>query len=208
MHDPTTPVGALAALRADLYRTLPVRRDALYALIEAAAGGGAGGGIEPRADAGGMFYRREEIVATYHMLRALLLYPDDMILSTALRTPYLREAEPSLKEQEILQYRPSEGTPLTDWFERSHPRYAEALDALRRSVRIDAVPQILAELYRSFGITEYYTARRDIQAVENLERLRELARSMFQNEQALTLRQFDAAHRNSSVLLNLVPQRA
>ena len=90
-------------MRADLYRTLPVRRDALYGLIDAAAGGGAGGGIEPRGDAGGMFYRREEIVATYHMLCALFLYPDDMILSMALSTTYLREAEPSLKEQEIIQ---------------------------------------------------------------------------------------------------------
>ena len=41
MHDPTPLVGALAALRAELYRTLSVRRDALFELIEAAACGGA-----------------------------------------------------------------------------------------------------------------------------------------------------------------------
>jgi hypothetical protein len=40
MQDPTGGTGALAALRAELYRALAVRRDALFELIEAAACGG------------------------------------------------------------------------------------------------------------------------------------------------------------------------
>ncbi len=149
-----------------------------------------GSGIEVHSDTAGLFYRRSEIVSTYHMLRALLLYPDDMILSTALRTPYLSDVDPAAEEQRVLQYRPTEGTPITDWFEAEFPQHAAALDELRRAVRVDTVPQILAALYRAFGITDYYASRGDVQALENLEKLRELARSMFQNEQALTLRQF------------------
>jgi hypothetical protein len=41
MHDPRDSASALAVLRADLYRRLLVRRDALFEVIEAAACGGA-----------------------------------------------------------------------------------------------------------------------------------------------------------------------
>jgi DNA helicase-2/ATP-dependent DNA helicase PcrA len=52
------------------------------------------------------------------------------------------------------------------------------------------VPQILARLYELTSVRERFLQRGERQAAENLEKLRELARHLFRNEQALTLRHF------------------
>lgn len=152
-------------------------------------------GIEIRQDAGGQFYQQPEILGTYRMLRLLLHYPSDPTLSMALASPYLRHLDASSEERRILQYRPTEGTPLTDWLESEHPEVSARLSELRRAVRIDTVPQILERLYQSFDMRGYYKTVGDQQAIENLEKLREMARQMFNDEQALTLRQFVDAMR-------------
>ena len=147
-------------------------------------------GVEIRAETGGRFFQRPEIVASYRMLQFILEYPDHVVLSMALQTPYLKDAMPGETEQWILQYRPGEGSPLKDWFEGRHKDYSQKLKDLRSAVRRDTVPQILSRLYDSFRIREHYRDGGDSQAVENLEKLREMARHLFKNEQALTLRQF------------------
>ena len=146
-------------------------------------------GVEIRQDVGGQFYQQPEIVSTYRMLRLVLHYPSDPILSMALSSPYLSGLDASAEERRALQYR-YEGLPITDWLEGAHPEVEERLAELRRAVRTDTVPQILERLYQLFAIRDHYAARGDQQAIENLEKLRELARRMFNNEQALTLRQF------------------
>jgi ATP-dependent exoDNAse (exonuclease V) beta subunit len=149
--------------------------------------------IRVRQEGGGLFYRRPEVVATYRMLHLLLHYPDDTALSLALGTPYLRGADPSREEQRLLQYGVQFGHPLTDWFEREHADAMVALDELRGMVRSATVPQIVGRLYDLFAIRDHYRAVGDAQAVENLEKLRELARHLFRDEQALTVRQFVGA---------------
>lgn len=147
-------------------------------------------GISVRKDTGGQFYRQPEIVATYRMLRLILNYPNDTTLSLALGTPYLHGVDAARREREMIQYRMEEGSPLTDWFEEYYSEHAERLAQMRQVVRTDTVPQILARLYELFGIRQHYLSLGDQQAAENLERLREIARRMLSDEQALTLRQF------------------
>lgn len=149
-----------------------------------------GRGIPVRAEVGGGLYRQPEIVSTCHVLRLLLHHPDDTALSVALRTPYLRRADLAVEEQRILQMGPTEETPLTDWFEDQYPEYATQLAQLRRATRTDTVPQLLARLYTAFDVRGYYRATGQPRAAQNLEKLREVARTMFRREQALTLRQF------------------
>jgi DNA helicase-2/ATP-dependent DNA helicase PcrA len=146
--------------------------------------------VDVRPDTGGQFYRQPEIVATYRMLLLLLDSQEDMVLSMALETPYLRDAEPRAMEQRLLQFGSRENTPLNDWLETTCPRYYAALEDLRRAVRVDTVPQLLGRLYETFDIHSFYLGNGNQQAVANLEKLREVARSWFNNEQALTLRQF------------------
>ncbi len=149
-----------------------------------------GRGITLRSDAGGSFFEQPEIVSTFQMLKLVLHYPDDTALSLALRTPYLRDADTTAHEQYILQYKTEEGNPLMDWFEDNYPNYRYPLLELRNAVRSATVSQLLAQLYQSFEIRSYYLRQGNQQAADNLEKLRELARSLCQNEQALTLRQF------------------
>ena len=126
------------------------------------------------------------------MLRLLLHYPDDTTLTVALRTPYLRDIAPTAAEkiQELIQARSEGPTPLLTWLtkDRRHPALAERLVGLRKLIRTETVPKLLRRLYDAFGIIEYYEGLGDPRAVQNLERLRAIARDMFNNDQALTLR--------------------
>lgn len=152
-----------------------------------------GHGVTVRQVGGGLFYQRPEIVDTYRVLRVLLHYPDDTALSLALQTPFFHGVDAARQEQHILQYGSRHGHPLTDWFEATYPRWRGSLDELRGMVRVATVPQILARLYALTSVREHYARLGDRQAAENLEKLRELARHLFRNEQALTLRQFVGA---------------
>jgi ATP-dependent exoDNAse (exonuclease V) beta subunit len=145
-------------------------------------------GLDVRSD-GGSFYQQPEIVATYRLLHQLLHYPDDTSLSLAFQTPYLHEVDAVMEERKILQAQAGVETPLTDWFEDEYPELAEKLWGLRQKVRKETVTQLLADLYQEFDIRNYYDSQNE-DAVLNLERLREIARNMFGEDQALTLRQF------------------
>lgn len=146
-------------------------------------------GLPVRAESGGAFFEQPEIVSTYHLLRLLLHYPDETALTLALRTPYLADVDLGGVEQSLLQYEMS-GQPLTDALEERYPEIEARLRGLSALVRSETVPQILARLYEQFAIREWYRARGDDQAADNLERLREIARGLFRSEQALTVRQF------------------
>lgn len=147
--------------------------------------------IEVRADRGSGFFERPEIVATYRMLRLLVRWPDDAALSMALRTPYLAGAVNAGEvERNVLQYGIREGRPITDWLEQAHPDTAATLAHLRRAVRVDTAPQLLGRIYEAFDIRGTLGAAGDTAGLEGLELLREQARSLFDNEQALTLRAF------------------
>jgi ATP-dependent exoDNAse (exonuclease V) beta subunit len=61
---------------------------------------------------------------------------------------------------------------------------------MRDAVRTDTAPQFLSRLYDGLGIKEYFLAAGDLGAVDDLERLREEARRLFRNEEALTVRIF------------------
>jgi DNA helicase-2/ATP-dependent DNA helicase PcrA len=151
----------------------------------------AGDGIEVRPDRGAGFYERPEVVATYRMLRLLLSWPDDAALSMALRTPYLTEAgDASAREREVLQYGIREGRPLTDWFEQHEPALATMLADLRQAARIDTAPQLLGRMFEAFDLRSRLEAAGDLTGLEAVELLREQARALFANEQALTLRSF------------------
>jgi DNA helicase-2/ATP-dependent DNA helicase PcrA len=146
--------------------------------------------IKVRRETGGSFFQQPEIVSVYQMLRLVLRYPDDTALSLALRTPYLRAVNAAQQELRILQYRVREGSPLADWLEDTHPEVETRLREIRAAVRSETVPPLLARLYEAFEIRQHYRTQGDLQALENLEKLREIARRLFQEEQALTLRQF------------------
>lgn len=156
--------------------------------------------VRVRAIAGGLFYQRPEVVSTYRMLLLLLRHPEDAALAQALGTPYLRNVRANRLEQLAVQFGGGDGHPLTDQFETDYPDVAQALRRLRDAVARATVPELLADLYDAFDIFGYYHASGDGQAVENLEKLREVARGLFRNEQALTLRQFVATLRRK--LLN------
>ena len=143
-------------------------------------------GIEVGFDSGESFYRRPEIVSTYRIMRLLLHYPDDAILSLALQTPYLNHVDATMTERYILQYGAQRGTPLMDWFEANYPEDYKKLKELRRLMRSETVPQILARLYDAYDIR----SKVDTSASIRLERLREKARNLFSEDQALTLRTF------------------
>jgi ATP-dependent exoDNAse (exonuclease V) beta subunit len=147
-------------------------------------------GFEVRRDSGGSFFQRPEIVSTYRMLKLLLRFPNDRVLTMALDTPYLQCVDSTFHEQYVLQYKPSRGNALSDWFRTNYPDLVRSLLDLGAHARVATVPVLIAELYDRFDIRAIYLRRGDRRAVDNLDKLRELAREMFTNEQALTLRQF------------------
>ena len=146
-------------------------------------------GIEAKTDKAVSFYRQEEIVALYRLLRLLLRYPDDTTLALALDTPYLSSVDASEKIRDMIQYKVEGESPLLSWVESKYPNVKAKLDEIRASIRTDTVPQLLSRIYDTFDLESYYRTRRPV-AIQNLERLREIARALFQEEQAMTLRLF------------------
>lgn len=147
-----------------------------------------GRGIAVRAERGGGLFAQPEIIATFRMLNLLLTYPDDAALAMALDTPYLHHVEAQTRIRDILQYGFEEGRPLVDWLKSEYATVRERLAGLRKDLRILTVPQLMSKLYDTFGILSYYQHRGDAAAKANLEKLRELARHLFNENQALTLR--------------------
>lgn len=145
-------------------------------------------GIKVRSDRGGSFYHKPEIVATYRMLQAIIHYPDDYILSQAFGTPYLSNVKADNMENYLISYGKESGSPLTDWFKATYPKTFADLELLRKRVKVDPVPQFLEKLYRTFNIRSLY--KDDEKAILALERLREIARNLYDNDQALNIRSF------------------
>lgn len=146
--------------------------------------------VAVRRDTGESFYEAPEIVSTYLLLQAVLRPGDDLALSAALTGVYMQDVDPAQQELNQLQYRPSEGAPLTDWFAGEHPEHAERLAKLRSAVRTDTAPQFLGRLYDSYGIISRLRSGGDDMQAERLEHLREEARRLFRSEDALTVRIF------------------
>lgn len=147
-------------------------------------------GIPARADRGARFYEAPEIVAVYRLLRLVLHYPNDGVVSQALDTPYLAGLGGRAVERGLVQYRPAEGAPLVDWLEENHEDLANRLSELRARVRTDTVSQLLRRVYAELGVTKHHEQAGDAAALLNLERLRDIARNTTDNEQGLSLRQF------------------
>lgn len=143
-----------------------------------------------RRDIGEAFYESPEIVSTYLVLQTILQPGDDVALSAALGSMYFPNVDPSQQELDQLQYRPTEGAPLTDWLAREHPDQAVLLAELRAALRTDTAPQFLGRLYSRHGIVDMVRVQGQERQAERLERLREEARRLFRSEEALTVRIF------------------
>ncbi|MBJ6146297.1 exodeoxyribonuclease V subunit beta [Hymenobacter sp. BT559] len=155
-----------------------------------------------QADAGEAFYSLPEVVSVIYMLQLLLGYPkDDAALALALDTPFLREVDHRVifdEKVRQVQMPVRSGSPLSAAFKRKHAHLHNHLLKLQGMVSIATVPQLLEQLYRLFEIRGYYFAQEDEQAIQNLEFLREIARNLFWEDQALTLHTFVEFLRRSS----------
>jgi DNA helicase-2/ATP-dependent DNA helicase PcrA len=163
------------------------------AVLARYAAGLAAAGLSVCREAGGAFFQTPEIIDTYRVLDLLVHYPDDTALSVALDTFYFADVDDAAQEQHLLQYRVTEGRPLTDWFEDHYPDRAQLLAALRDAIRTDSVSELLGRLYERFQIRARLAVEGDLGAIANLEKLRDLARELpGPQEQALSVRAFTA----------------
>jgi ATP-dependent exoDNAse (exonuclease V) beta subunit len=85
--------------------------------------------LTARKEMGGQFFRRDEIIHTYRVLRLLIDYPNDVVLAQALRTPYLAGVAPA-GEQDILRYGGNRDHKLKRWFEDEFPTQADQIRQL------------------------------------------------------------------------------
>ena len=170
--------------------------------VEAYARGLSERGIDARPDRGDEFYERPEIVATYRMLRLVLNPRDDAALAAALPTPYLDDVDLREYERMRIQYDIEENM-LVDKLRQQRPDLLSGpsqggngeggmLNRLRRSVRTDTAAQVLGQLYDAFDIIQHYEQCGNTVAIQNLQRLREVARTLAQDDQAMTLRLFSS----------------
>jgi len=159
-------------------------------------------GVDARPDRGDEFYQRPEIVATYRMLRLVLNPRDDAALAAALPTPYLADVDLREYEKMRVQYG-MEGNMLVDKLRQERPDLLSGpsrgangeegvLNRLRRRVRTDTAAQVLGQLYDDFDIAQFYERHENTAALQNLQRLREVARTLAQDDQAMTLRLFSS----------------
>lgn len=156
-------------------------------------------GFNVQAEAGESFYNRPEVIAVYRLLYLLLHSPSDAALTLALDdTPQLANVDAEERIREALVYKPHDHAHpdaeikcfLTNWLMTRRPDLEDKLIKLREHVRTDIVPQLLKRLYDAFEVKEYYAQQNDVNAMENLERLRDIARGLFNDDEALTLRSF------------------
>jgi len=156
-------------------------------------------GLDARPDNGQSLYRSPEVVAVYRMLRLILNEDDASTLVAALPTPYLRDVDLGERVRDAIQYGITNDNYLTDQFARDHPEILALssgdgeegkIDRLRRNVRKQTASQMLDQLYAEFSIFSYYQERGNTAAVQNLQRLREIARTLASDDQALTPRAF------------------
>lgn len=157
-------------------------------------------GLEARPDNGQSLYRSPEVVSVYRMLRLILNEGDASTLVAALPTPYLKDVDLRERERDAIQYGIPSDNYLIDKFATDHPDLLTpssandgekgTIDRLRKNVRKRTASQMLDQLYDEFGIFTYYQRRDNTAAIQNLQRLREIARTLASDDQALTLRAF------------------
>jgi len=149
--------------------------------------------IPVRRDEGGSFYRRPEVIAVYRILRLVLEYPDEIVLSQALHTPYLRTMytlDPAPAEATLLGPGRFDGVGIERWVRKSHPKLDSEVQRLQAVLRVDTAPELLEKIYSSFNLRQFHEVRGEFREVENLERLREIARTLTSSTQSLTARFF------------------
>ena len=103
----------------------------------------------------GNFYQKKEISEVYKLIRFLITPNNPVVRSEALETDYLR-------------------------FSRIH--LEELYDHFKTFVDYYSVAQILEELYRYTNIRTYYNQIGDNQALANIDKLKELSRSVHLSE--------------------------
>jgi len=146
--------------------------------------------VDFRLDRGEAFYQRPEVVSVYHMLRVLERGDKDAVLSAAIDTQFMHEVDATEEELGIVQFgRQREGS-LARWLDRNHPSHMQAFRRLRDRIQLDTVPQLLERMYRVFGIRDHYRSQGQQEKIEGLDRLHEVARHLYDEDQALTLRDF------------------
>lgn len=143
-------------------------------------------GIGVERSGGGLF-GTPEIVATYQMLRVIADADDDASLFEALHTPYLSDVDIDAAIAHRLERGPDSPSISTSFASTSA---GAAIAALRAAARKETVPQLLTRLFDAFDIVAKYESIRGLQEAANLLRLREYAREVMSNEQALTLGAF------------------
>jgi ATP-dependent exoDNAse (exonuclease V) beta subunit len=147
-------------------------------------------GLRAQADKGMPFFQREEIVSVYRLLNLVVRYPDDPALVEALRTEYLNSVDLAAEETRLLTYGFQRGKPLTGAFEREYPKEHQQILALRAASRSITVPELLGKLDSEFEMKARYRSAAEDDRATALDRLRDYARSCFDNDEALTLRTF------------------
>jgi ATP-dependent exoDNAse (exonuclease V) beta subunit len=157
-------------------------------------------GLDARPDNGQSLYRSPEVVSVYRMLRLILNEGDASTLAAALPTPYLRDVDLRDREREAVQYGITSDNFLIDKFARAHSNLLApsddregskgTIDRLRKGVRKRTASQMLDQVYDEFDILSYYRDQGNTAAIQNLQRLREIARTLADDDQALTLRAF------------------
>jgi DNA helicase-2/ATP-dependent DNA helicase PcrA len=111
----------------------------------------------------------------------------------------MHEVDATEEELDIVQFgRQREGS-LARWLDRNHPSYMQAFRRLRDRIQLDTVPQLLERMYRVFGIRDHYRSQGQQEKIEGLDRLHEVARHLYDEDQALTLRDF-IDHLQTSIL--------
>jgi DNA helicase-2/ATP-dependent DNA helicase PcrA len=147
-------------------------------------------GLDAQADKGTPFFQRDEIVAIYRLLNLVVRYPDDPALVEALRTEYFDSVDLVAEEARLLTYGFQRGTPLTGAFEREYPNEHRRILDLRTASRSMTVPELLGKVEVEFAMKARYQSAGDDDRAIALDRLRDYARSCFDNDEALTLRTF------------------
>lgn len=146
-------------------------------------------GIVVRKKAGGQFFRRPEVIAIHRILRLLVDHPSDVVLAQAIWTGLLG-CDIAAVEREILRFGATSDHQLTRWLDEHYPHHAATLRELRAALRSDSVSEIVERTYRTLSIREHFQKLGRPRAVDNLDRLREMARDLTPNDQAATLRGF------------------
>ena len=132
------------------------------------------------------FFKRPEIKHCFHMLQAILRYPNDLSLYLVIGTPFL----PIQSELPLIAYDHNVDY-LSAWLSENPEtkKWFKGMMEVRKKAKRELVPKLLTEIYEFTKVREWYAKRGNSQAVANLEKLISWAREQMHSE-ALTLQQF------------------